>query len=112
MFELSPFVYTKKPKVTFSLYKLKLSLHPLNLRKTFQLPPSLRDLLEAHNVVSCIERPPDTLNLQMKRPLDKSSLEKGPPAKIMRIQTGPQTTQRGEIYTPFFCQFCTTVKPV
>jgi hypothetical protein len=74
--------------------------------------PSLRDLLEAHNVVSCIERPPDTLNLQMKRPLDKSSLEKGPPAKIMRIQTGPQTTQRGEIYTPFFCQFCTTVKPV
>ena len=58
--------------------------------------PSLRDLLEAHNVVSCIERPPDTLNLQMKRPLDKSSLEKGPPAKIMRMQTGTQTNQRAK----------------
>ena len=58
--------------------------------------PSLRDLLEAQNVVSCIERPQDTNTLQMKRPLDKSSLEKGPPVKIARIQAGQaQTNQKG-----------------
>lgn len=59
--------------------------------------PSLRDLLEAQNVVSCMARPQDKNMLQMKRPLDKSSLEKGPPVKKARTQTGPKPGQKGKI---------------
>ncbi|XP_076099182.1 hypoxia-inducible factor 1-alpha-like isoform X1 [Mytilus galloprovincialis] len=56
--------------------------------------PSLRDLLEAQNALSSIERPQDKQILSMKRPLDKSSLEKGPPAKMLKRETGPHTSPK------------------
>lgn len=58
--------------------------------------PSLRDLLEAQNVVSCIARPQDQNTLQMKRPLDKSSLEKGPPVKRAKTQAGLVSGQKAK----------------
>jgi hypothetical protein len=54
--------------------------------KLYQDPPkearmSIRDMLVGSTAVAGIEQPPDTFNLQMKRPLDMNSLEKGPPTK-------------------------------
>ena len=44
-------------------------------------PPklSIQDMLGGSTAVASIEQPPDTMYLQMKRPLDMNSLEKGPP---------------------------------
>lgn len=69
--------------------------------KIFPDPPketssSLRDLLEAQNALSSIERPQDKQILSMKRPLDKSSLEKGPPAKMFKRETGPHTSPKAK----------------
>lgn len=54
--------------------------------KLYQDPPkeartSIRDMLVGSTAVAGIEQPPDTFNLQLKRPLDMNSLEKGPPPK-------------------------------
>ncbi|XP_062580697.1 hypoxia-inducible factor 1-alpha-like isoform X2 [Saccostrea cucullata] len=59
--------------------------------KLYQDPPkearmSIRDMLVGSTAVASIEQPPDTFNLQMKRPLDMNSLEKGPPTKKRFIQ--------------------------
>ncbi|RUS80285.1 hypothetical protein EGW08_011969 [Elysia chlorotica] len=50
----------------------------------FEEPPqpprlSIQDMLGGSTAVASIEQPPDTMYLQMKRPLDMNSLEKGPP---------------------------------
>lgn len=59
--------------------------------KLYQDPPkeprmSIRDMLVGSTAVASIEQPPDTFNLQLKRPLDMNSLEKGPPVKKRFIQ--------------------------
>lgn len=59
--------------------------------KLYQDPPkeprmSIRDMLVGSTAVASIEQPPDTFNLQLKRPLDMNSLEKGPPSKKRFIQ--------------------------
>ena len=47
---------------------------------------NLRDILCGSTTVASIEQPPDTMLLQMKRPLDMNSLEKGPPsAKLPKV---------------------------
>ncbi|KAK7103826.1 hypoxia-inducible factor 1-alpha-like isoform X2 [Littorina saxatilis] len=49
--------------------------------------PSIRDMIGGSTAVASIERPPDTMFQQIKRPLDMNSLEKGPPAhKIQRVR--------------------------
>jgi len=51
-------------------------------------PPkrSVRDMLGGSTAVASIEKPPDTMFLQLKRPLDMNSLETGPPqSKVMRL---------------------------
>lgn len=50
----------------------------------FEEPPqppklSIQDMLGGSTAVASIEQPVDTMYLQMKRPLDMNSLEKGPP---------------------------------
>ncbi|GFO15879.1 hypoxia-inducible factor 1 alpha [Plakobranchus ocellatus] len=67
----------------------------------FEQPPqppkrSIQDMLGGSTTVASIERPADTMYLQMKRPLDMNSLEKGPPrAKFQRLeQVVPQQQQQ------------------
>ncbi|KAK3093787.1 hypothetical protein FSP39_020222 [Pinctada imbricata] len=45
---------------------------------------TLRDMLGESTVVAAIEQIPETRLMQMKRPLDMNSLEKGPPIKRMK----------------------------
>ncbi|XP_059143272.1 hypoxia-inducible factor 1-alpha-like isoform X2 [Physella acuta] len=59
-------------------------------------PPkaSVRDMLGGSTAVASIEQPPDTMYLQMKRPLDMNSLENGPPTrKVIRIDAGTPDIQ-------------------
>ncbi|XP_055879231.1 hypoxia-inducible factor 1-alpha-like isoform X2 [Biomphalaria glabrata] len=59
-------------------------------------PPkqSVRDMLSGSTTVASIEQPPDTMYLQLKRPLDMNSLENGPPRnKVSRLEPGSLVVQ-------------------
>lgn len=77
--EMNPGLFGK----TESVFKSKSEL--------FEEPPqpprqSVRDMISGSTAVASIERPPDTMFQQIKRPLDMNSLEKGPPAhKMLRL---------------------------
>ncbi|XP_012941668.1 endothelial PAS domain-containing protein 1 [Aplysia californica] len=60
---------------------------------------SVRDMLGGSTAVASIEQPPDTMYLQLKRPLDMNSLEKGPPNfKVLRLdQVGGVPASPGSI---------------
>ncbi|BFZ07059.1 hypothetical protein BsWGS_10098 [Bradybaena similaris] len=67
----------------------------------FEEPPqpaklSVRDMLGGSTAVASIEQPPDTMYLQLKRPLDMNSLEKGPPKnKLVRLNPDPVPIRSG-----------------
>lgn len=67
----------------------------------FEEPPqptklSVRDMLGGSTAVASIEQPPDTMYLQLKRPLDMNSLEKGPPKnKHVRLNPDPVPIRSG-----------------
>uniref|UniRef100_A0A8W8ICI4 Hypoxia-inducible factor 1-alpha n=3 Tax=Magallana gigas TaxID=29159 RepID=A0A8W8ICI4_MAGGI len=70
--------------------------------KLYQDPPkeprmSIRDMLVGSTAVASIEQPPDTFNLQLKRPLDMNSLEKGPPSKKRFIQDYQEPTKKHSV---------------
>lgn len=58
---------------------------------------SIRDMLVGSTAVASIEQPPDTFNLQLKRPLDMNSLEKGPPSKKRFIQDYQEPTKKHSV---------------
>nr|QZU27270.1 HIF-1 alpha [Onchidium reevesii] len=72
----------------------------------FEEPPpppkrSVRDMLGGSTAVASIEQPPDTMYLQLKRPLDMNSLEKGPPqSKIVRLSPGTPPRQARATVNP------------
>ncbi|XP_071080503.1 hypoxia-inducible factor 1-alpha-like isoform X1 [Haliotis cracherodii] len=81
------------PPSTDSLFTLQSDFNPGLFGRTesvfmdknpFEIPrcpmqPSVRDMIGGSTVVASIKQPPDTMLLQVKRPLDMNSLEKGPP---------------------------------
>uniref|UniRef100_A0A0B6YT30 Hypoxia-inducible factor 1-alpha n=1 Tax=Arion vulgaris TaxID=1028688 RepID=A0A0B6YT30_9EUPU len=87
LFNLSSEINPRLFGLTESVFGPKQSL--------FEEPPppiklSVRDMLGGSTAVASIEQPPDTMYLQLKRPLDMNSLEKGPPrSKIVRLNPDP-----------------------
>ncbi|OWF50362.1 hypoxia-inducible factor 1-alpha-like isoform X2 [Mizuhopecten yessoensis] len=60
--------------------------------------PSLWDMLEGSTTVATLKRPVDNGIMQMKRPLDKTNQEKGPPiAKKSRPDIGHKSLSRGPL---------------
>ncbi|KAH9519454.1 hypothetical protein Btru_002672 [Bulinus truncatus] len=66
-------------------------------------PPkqSVRDMLSGSTAVASIEQPPDTMYLQLKRPLDMNSLENGPPQnKVIRLEPDHLIVQTNPLNVP------------
>ncbi|CAG5134818.1 unnamed protein product, partial [Candidula unifasciata] len=88
--------------LTESVFQSKQSL--------FEEPPqpakmSVRDMLGGSTAVASIEQPPDTMYLQLKRPLDMNSLEKGPPKKkLARLNPEPVSIRSGTTASPVLTQ--------
>ncbi|CAL1541836.1 unnamed protein product [Lymnaea stagnalis] len=70
----------------------------------FEEPPqppkqSVQDMLSGSTAVASIEQPPDTMYLQLKRPLDMNSLENGPPRnKVIRLEPAGIMTSHADVH--------------